>query len=307
MDAVVVAIHLRVGVAEVQHHPAVVDGGDQAAHQLIGPDAGRQVPGGLGGVAAGGHAPDLGTRSLLAEVQQGVEMRHGDVDAVASAQLPQRPLADPGGAHERTQVTAHQFGKAAVGHEHVPDVAPEGSALVDPQRRDADGLLPDVGCLGVVAARRPAAEVGQVPLGGRPEPQLAVDEHRTEHAGVLGLVVAPERVVVHEDVAGPDGAPHLLHEVAQHLREPVRHQREPFVLGQDAMVRVQDGGGEITDLEKLGPGGALDDPGHVPGGGFDLLAQHRHQDRVDHGRSPAAPRLRYSLIAATASLRSNSL
>ena len=125
-------------------------------------------------------------------------------------------------------------------------------------------------------------------LGGGPEAQLTVYEHRPEHRCVLRLVVAAEGVVVNEHVTGPDRSD-LLDEVAQHPRESVCHEREPLVLGEDSMVGVQDGRREITDLEKLRSGGALDDPGHVARGGLDFLPQHRHQDGIDHSRSPPAP------------------
>ena len=53
--------------------------------------------------------------------------------------------------------------------QHLHDVAPQLAALVEPQRRDADALLPDLGGAGVVGAVRGAADVALVRAVDRPE------------------------------------------------------------------------------------------------------------------------------------------
>jgi hypothetical protein len=67
------------------------------------------------------------------------------------------------------EVTSKIARVAHIGRDHFEDVATQLAAIVEPQRRDPDALLPDVGGGGVVGAMRGTTDITLMRPVDRPE------------------------------------------------------------------------------------------------------------------------------------------
>ena len=128
----------------------------------------------------------------LGAVEHRLDRGVGDRPAELRGQRQKAPLADMGRADHRREIAAEIARMAHIGRDHLQHVAAHLAAVVEPQRRDADAFLPDVGGGGVVGAVRRPADIALMGAVDRPEaraPSPGVLEHRHE-GGQVGQVVA---------------------------------------------------------------------------------------------------------------------
>ena len=111
-------------------------------------------------------------------------------------------------ADHRREVAAKIPRVADIGRDHLEEVAARLAAVVDPQRRDADALLPDIRRGRVVGAVRRAADIALMRPVDRPEARppisIGVLEDRDERGQVRQMIAAVIGVVEQEHIAGMD-------------------------------------------------------------------------------------------------------
>ena len=156
--------------------------------------------------------------------------------------------------------------------------------VVEPQRRDADAFLPDLGRAGVVGAVRGAADVALMRAVDRPEHQPVAGEHRHEGGQVGQMVAAVIGVVEQIDVARPDVAPKNSCTAFAANGQRADMDRHVLGLGDQPAVGVADRGREIAArVEDLRVGGAQHRLAHLLDDGAQAMLDHRDGDRIDGG------------------------
>jgi hypothetical protein len=222
-------------------------------------------------------------------------------------------LPDPGGADHRAQIPEEIVGVAHVDGDHREHVLPQGTRVIELERRDAQPLLPDLRGPRVVRAVRGAPDVALMRAVDRPERDLVVHEDGYERGEVGQVVVAVVGIVEEEDVTGL-GAPD--EGVADRLHRPRDRphvDRHVLGLGHEARARIADRRREVsTRVQDLGVRGAEHRLPHLLHDGFEAVREHGHGDGIDqsrplrrlHGQRPCQSGLRFSRKARTPSWKS---
>ena len=152
----------------------------------------------LEAVGAVGHGGDAGAHLALGVVQQRLAGREHRRGAVLRAQRLEALHAEPVRRHLRAQIGQALARHLAVEQDQVQHVLLQLAGAVEPDRRDAQAFLVDVGVAAI-------GEIGVVRDIGRPGDERAVDEDRLgEHDVGQMRAAAGIGVVADEDVARPD-------------------------------------------------------------------------------------------------------
>ena len=243
-------------------------------------------------VAPVGDRTDFRTHVPFRGIQQ---RRDGPLDrgrAVSTDQRRKVTLAHTRGPDQAVQVALHQKPQPDVGDDHLPHAPVALTPRVQFGGRDAQPLVPHVARLRVIPRGAPAAGVGLMALGDRPETQHPIDEHRLGDREIRRMIIAVVGVVQHEDVA-------LVRIVGVRLRNgahrPGRRRqqnRDVRGLGDQAQVAVVHRGHEIARLAENGrTRGAQHGLPHLLGDRVEPVRNHRQQDGVEafgrHGGSGA--------------------
>ena len=158
-------------------------------------------------------------------------------------------------------------------------------------------FLVDLGGIGGVGARHPAADIGVVADRGGEGQTLAPVEDRLEDEDVRQVHAAVERVVHHVDVAGMD----VVAIVAQHRFDGGRHgaemARQGEALRDQAPVAVGERRGEIHVVaQDARIGGAADGERHLVRDGEDGVPEELEAEGIGPARAlpprPCPPLLR---------------
>ena len=169
---------------------------------------------------------------------------------------------------------------AHVEHQQLVDVVDQPAAVVEPQRRDAKALVPDLRRPGIVGAVRGAADVALMRAVDRPEGEPVAVEDRHEGGQVRQVVAAAVGVVEQIDVAGMDAA---LEEVVHRLHRPGQRadmDRHVLGLGDKPALGIAERGGEVAArIEDLRVGGPQHGLAHL----LDDGAQPVLHDGDGHG------------------------
>ena len=171
---------------------------------------------------------------------------------------------------------------AYVGDEHLDDVAPNGAAVGDFQRRDAQSLLPDFGRGRVVGAMGGATDVALVGAVDRPEARGFTLEHRHEGGDIGQMIAAMIRVVEQEQVARMNVALEEFSYRARRIRQGAHMDRHMLGLSNQAAVEIADRAGEIAArIEDLRIGGAQHRLSHLLHDGMQPMLDHRGDDGIE--------------------------
>ena len=225
---------------------------------------------------------DAGARLALGAVQDRVDRRPDDRRAVLLEEREEPALPDPGGADHRRQIALEVARVADVGRDHLEHVVADGPRLPEPERGDADPLLPDLGRPRVVGAVRGAADVALVRTVDRPEEEPLAGEHRDEGREVRQVVVAVIGVVQEVDVAGPHAVTEELLDGPDGPRDRADVDRHVLRLGDEPALGVAEGGGEVTArVEDLRVRGAEHRLAHLLHDGLEPVLDDRDGDRID--------------------------
>ena len=189
---------------------------------------------------------DHRTGLALRPVQHRLDRGMGGGPAEFPGQGQQAALTDMGRAGHRREVAPEIIGMAYIDHQHLQHVPPHSALRIQPQRRDADALLPDLGRRRIVGAMRRAADVGLVRPVDRPEHRRIAIEHRHEHRQIREVIAAVIRIIEQEHVAAMDIA---LEKFADRPRRPGQGtdmDRDMLGLCDQAPVEPADRGRKIT-------------------------------------------------------------
>ena len=218
------------------------------------------------------------------QLRDGVADRRG---AVARDQLSDALGGLPAGPEHRLEVATSLARPAHVAEDQVERGLVRPAAIDDPDRRDADAFLEDLGRAAREAARAHPAHVTPVRAHDGNTNMLAVREERIDHRHVVEVSPAGVGLVVQEDVARVDVVaellPHRLH------RPGDRHDVERMILppghGDDLRVAVHEHAGEVLALvEDRRVRGAHQGHAHLAHDRDERLAQHLEGDGIDHAR-----------------------
>ena len=168
-------------------------------------------------------ARDHGAHLTLGAIQHGLDRGVRGRRAELLEQGGKAALADPGRADHRREVAAKLARVPHVQHDQVEHVLAQPARLVEPERRDPDALLPDLGGARVVGAVRGAADVALMRAVDRPERQPVAIEHRHERGQIRQVVAAVVGVVEQEHVARPDVAAKVVVHRTRRPRAARRH------------------------------------------------------------------------------------
>ena len=178
---------------------------------------------------------------------------------------------------------------ADIGHQHLQHVASHRAAVVEPQRRDANSLLPDLGGGGIVGAVRGAADVALVRAVDRPEHRPVALEHRHERGQVRNVVAAVIGSFSRNTSPGWMSSPEELGDRPRGPRQRTHMDRHMLGLRDQPAVQVADRGGEIAArIKDLGIGRAQHRLAHLFDDGVQPVLHDRDGHRID-GVSHALP------------------
>src|SRR5262245_22241948 len=121
-------------------------------------------------------------------------------------QLAQASLADAGRSDHGREITAEVTRVANVKHDHLVDILSPLPLLIEHKWRDADALLEDFGCAGIVGSVRSATDIALVRSIDRPEHHAAAIEYGNEHRQVREMIATVIRIVQQIDVTRSDRA-----------------------------------------------------------------------------------------------------
>ena len=182
----------------------------------------------------------------LGAVEYRLDRRIGDGPAELGCERQQAPLADMRRADHCGEITAEVAGVAHIGRDHLEEVAAHLAAIAEPQRRDTNAFLPDVGRRSIVGAMRRSADVALMRPIDRPEAWPVALKHRRERRQVGQVVAAVIGVVEQKDIA-------LVNVVAEEFgHRPRREGQRPDMdrhmlgLGDQPTVEVADRGREVA-------------------------------------------------------------
>ena len=107
-------------------------------------------------------------------------------------------------AQHRGEVAAKLARVSHVQRQHIEQILARPAGLGEPDRRDAQALLPDLGGAGIVGAVGGAADIALMGADDGPEQALVAIEHRHEGGEVGQMAAAVIGIVEQEDVARLD-------------------------------------------------------------------------------------------------------
>ena len=121
-----------------------------------------------------------------------------------------------GRAQHRGEVAAKLARVADVQRQQIEQVLARPAGLVEPDRRDAQPFLPDLGGAGIVGAMGGAADIAEMGADDGPEQALVAREYRHEDREIGQMAAAVIGIVEQKHVAGRD----VLEAVLDHQRRP---------------------------------------------------------------------------------------
>ncbi len=223
---------------------------DRRVVEAVAVDMVGEAPGALGPAGDGAAGQPLGI------VDQRLEIGMGLGDAVAVEQPDEGALADPAGGELGLQVAFDQQGQPDIDGDQPEQRAVGHAPLIELGRRDTQAFLEDLGRI-AGEDRLDHEDVGQV------------------HAAVIGIVED-------DDVAGME----VTGELRQHHRHRVGHgaemQRHRLGLGDDAALRVAQGGRIIEHVANdRRAGGPHHRVRHLVDDRIERALDHREGDRIE--------------------------
>ena len=126
------------------------------------------------------------------------------------------PLAEMRRPQHRGEVAAKLAGVSDVQRQQIEQVLARPAGLVEPDRRDAQPFLPDLGGAGIVGAMGGAADIAVMGADDGPEQALVAGEYRHEDRQIGQMAAAMIGIVEQDDVAGLD----VLEPLLDHQRRP---------------------------------------------------------------------------------------
>ena len=170
--------------------------------------------------------------------------------AVPVKQCRQPPLAQVDCADLALDVPLHQVPGTYVEQDKIQYVLAQHAFIGKTQAGDAQGVLPGIPGLGVIADHAAAAHVGMVTLGQHPVMQLPVVEYRFHDVQVRRVVVAAVRVVQYKQVALVDIPGKTFCDGAGGKRGGRGDVGDINGLRHQFRIVIEDGGGEIPRFRK---------------------------------------------------------
>ena len=165
--------------------------------------------------------------------------------------LPQMRRTD-----HRRQIAAKIAGVADIQSQQIEQVVAQLARFIEPDRRNAEALLPDFGGARVIAAMGRAADVALMRAHDGPVQAPVAIEDRHEGRQVGQMAAAMIGVVEQKDVTGADVPEPLLHGKRRPRQRADMH-RDVIGLCDQAAAGVADGEREIaTGVQYLRVGGA---------------------------------------------------
>ena len=262
-EAVVhVATHLRRGAGEVEPY-------------LVALDADRHLDGNIGGahtvvvehvgelVGAVGQAPDAGAHAACDRVDDGLAAAFDLIGAPAPEQFLQAAQPEAVAGDLRVVVAAPLMRHAHVEQDQLQDVVDDLAAGYDPDRRNTQAFLVDLGHAASHTARCHAAYVRMVRDVGDEKNKLAVAEHWRKDRHVGQVRAAPDkRIVGDEHVAGANT---VAAEAFEHDFDQAQHggqvQRQALALHHDTAGGIEDRRAVVVAFLDVGRVGAFHDRG----------------------------------------------
>ena len=105
----------------------------------------------LAPIGAIGDPGQVRSHPALGGVEQELEVGRELLDAVIRLEILEPCPTGPAGSDRSLEVAQHEMGQSRVGVDQVPHVGADLAAVMEPQRGNAEVLLPDVGGLRVVS------------------------------------------------------------------------------------------------------------------------------------------------------------
>ena len=181
----------------------------------------------------------------------------GERPAEFGRQREQPPLADMRRADHRREIAAEIAWVPDIGRDHLQEIAAHFAAIVEPQRRDANAFLPNVGRGGVVGAVRRAADVALMRPVDRPEARQVAFEYRHKGGQIGQMVAAVVRVVEQENITLVDVVTKKLGHRLRRKRQGADMDRHVLGLRNQPAVEIANRGREVAArIEDLRIGGA---------------------------------------------------
>ena len=194
-------------------------------------------------------------------------------------------LAHAGGGQHGQVVAVPDLGDADALLAHADDVADILIASLDANAGEDEGaLLVDVDRLGGVGGGDGVAAVGLVRLHAGGEDVCAFEENGHQDGVVGGVGVSEVGVVVEEGVALLEVGVQVGHRFAEEAGS-VDVAGDALGRGEELVVGVGDGGGEVAGDEGGGAGGAYEGVGHLAGDAVDAVGHDEHLYRIHGGVS----------------------
>ena len=244
-------------------------------------DVGEGVQGGLGVDVAGGELGDGVGGESLAVVFPLLDEALDVFEAELGAELFDALLADAGGGEHGEVVAVPDLGDTDALLAHADDVADVGVVLLDEDAGEDEGAFGvDVEGFGGVGGGDGVAAVGLVGFDAGGVDVLAFDEDGDEDGVVGGVGVAEVGVVVEEGVAFFEVGVEVGHGFAEEAGA-VDVAGDAFGGGEELVLGVGDGGGEVAGDEGGGAGGADEGVGHLTGDAVDAVGHDQQLHGVD--------------------------
>ena len=276
--------HLRARAGEVGDKSVVGDvESDLDPERLVG-DAVIVDPV-LGLECPFGSARETEPRHSLGIVQKALDRLLEDRPAVALEQREQAALADLQRRDARPHVAERGVRQPHVDGEDLEQRLVEHAVGIEPDVRELEALLPDLGGVGR-DGRVLAAELAPVTLVGGERDQRAFEEDRHHQADVVQMgAAAVIRVVGHEDIARADrvGRAVLGDHVADRGLQRRDEERQAVALDDHPPLRVREADAEVEHLvHHHAMRGAVQDDEHLVADRLEIVADDLEGERIRH-------------------------
>ena len=263
-------------VAAVHHHGAV-DHVGPFGHPVVLDDVAEAV-------LAVGYAADLLGHAPLGDIDQVLGGGCHGVVAVRVDEAGQPPLGHVQRADHGHEIAVGDLRRAVVGEDDLPDVLLRHPLALEPQRRDAQPLLEDVGGVAGQTTRRLGSRLCQMRAVGHEAHDLVSMEDRLQQRVLGDVATAPVRVVHDDDVARAVdvGAEFVDHPLHGELDRADLGGAE-LGLGAETALGVEQHAGEVQRfVEHRRVGGAHHGDAHLAAGRGQVVVDHRQRDLVGH-------------------------
>ena len=226
-----------------------------------------------------GRYGDRRAAHLLAPGHQVAEAFLDRRRPVFPAHLQQPRFGDVDGRDLGVQIAEGHLWQAHVGGDHVEQIIGALARAIDPQAREPQALVEDLGRLGRERAGNRAAEFGPVGHRDGKGGELALDEHRLDDPDVRKVGAAGEGIVRDVDVARLHGIAELADYGLDVALEGAGEHGDAVGLGQELRLGVGQATGEIQDLvnHRAHRGPRQHEP-HLIGDGHKLVADDLERD-----------------------------